>query len=744
MSGDKQFFRQKWTRYLGELRPIHDIHIYWIPPSPSPSPTPTLTPGICYEYTAYKISTFLSQSQIDWTDCNGIPQSQILESPPSSYPEQITFCGKEGTLSYDNAQISVVNNGACIPVTPSSTPTLTPTPSVTNTNTPTPSVTQTPSQTATQTRTPSATPTMTSTITPTISVTPSNTSNPVCPEQIIVTNTNTGLLDNGTYNRVYAASGSTFLYGYAVQTLSNNGYFVLGTAPNGNNYPIFQFNDGSDINTIYFCGDGGLGLQGWRSMEQATNILSSGSTWIGGSTQIYTIPNASASTIFDGVHYPLQGQNIRAYFAYPSVCPTPTPSISPTKTATSTPTPSVTPTQTLTPTCGTFTTQYMSAELQGNSQVAFKLFNNPDLTGNANAVCDYNLSGTYDEDGGPINVSWTDIFNSGNHTDNYNFGVQVSGFTLTSVIPTCPCVNVIYVPNITPTPSPTITQTQTPSGTPNVTPTGTAFPVCEEEFVVSNTTQFYFENGSYSRVYEVSGSTIQYGFGRVFGTSGYIELGTAPDGNNYAIFQKFGTSPADFIQVFRAFSLADNDLGWYSHGGSSNLLTNGGTWGSNFAGSLTFNYIVKNSVRYIGNGQNSIGYVNYPATCPTSTPTQSLTPSPSVTNTPSISPTQTPSITPSPSETSDLVITGFPTETPTNTPTNTPSITPTNTPSTAILCYTWTNNSGVSAYYDYTDCNGTQEFNKEILNGNLICAQDGTVFYISGGVLSGGVNQCQS
>ena len=42
-NAERVFYRQKWTRYLGELRPIHDIYIDIIPPTPTPTVTPTST-----------------------------------------------------------------------------------------------------------------------------------------------------------------------------------------------------------------------------------------------------------------------------------------------------------------------------------------------------------------------------------------------------------------------------------------------------------------------------------------------------------------------------------------------------------------------------------------------------------------------------------------------------------------------------------------------------------------------------
>lgn len=132
--------------------------------TPTPSITQTITPtvslGACRSYTASKISTFLSVSDINWTDCYGVPQSQTLENPPVTYPESITFCALAGSLVYLNTEISVVDNGPCVPVTQTITPTITSTPSNTPTLTPTNTITPT------ITSTPSNTPTLTPTNTP--------------------------------------------------------------------------------------------------------------------------------------------------------------------------------------------------------------------------------------------------------------------------------------------------------------------------------------------------------------------------------------------------------------------------------------------------------------------------------------------------------------------------------------------------------------------------------------------------
>lgn len=100
------------------------------------------------------------------------------------------------------------------------------------------------------------------------------------------------------------------------------------------------------------------------------------------------------------------------------------------------------------------------------------------------------------------------------------------------------------------------------------------------------------------------------------------------------------------------------------------------------------------------------------------------------TTTTTVVPPTTTTTTTSPSTTTTTT-----TVTPTTTTTTT-TVPPTTTTTTTIACTTWENNSGVSAYYDYVECNGTVWLNKEILAGGSICAQVGTVAFISGGTLT--------
>lgn len=140
--------------------------------------------------------------------------------------------------------------------------------------------------------------------------------------------------------------------------------------------------------------------------------------------------------------------------------------------------------------------------------------------------------------------------------------------------------------------------------------------------------------------------------------------------------------------------------------------------------------------------------------CPTTTSTTTISPttttttsSSTTTTTTTIPPTTTTTTTIPPTTTTTTTV--IPTTTTTTLPptttttttvpptTTTTTIPPTTTTTTTIIaCTIWENNSGVSAYYDYVECNGTIWLNKEILAGGSICAQVGTVAFVSGGTLT--------
>jgi hypothetical protein len=218
-------------------------------------------------------------------------------------------------------------------------PLITPTPTITPTSTFTPTPTSTPTVTPTNT----ITPTVTSTNTPTPTITPY----PVCPQQLEITQTNEPRIDVGTYTRATIASGTTFDYGYFDQT-----QFVIGRAPDGNYYPIYQYISG-DTNTLYRGFSGSTDL-GWYGREEFFNPLLNPPPYIGGQrtfgSDYITVGDARffKSGSNTGSNPGSEPEDVTIYIQYSIVCPTPTPTVTPTNTATPTVTPTVT--RTVTPT----------------------------------------------------------------------------------------------------------------------------------------------------------------------------------------------------------------------------------------------------------------------------------------------------------------------------------------------------------------------------------------------------------
>lgn len=105
-------------------------------------------------------------------------------------------------------------------------------------------------------------------------------------------------------------------------------------------------------------------------------------------------------------------------------------------------TPTNTSTPTPTPTCSLIT-QYLLDEIQGNNSIKFSLFEDSAYTINANAICNYALSGTYDILNGAINQPYTTLMSTNEHEHEYNTGFNISGYTITAINVTCPCVNII-------------------------------------------------------------------------------------------------------------------------------------------------------------------------------------------------------------------------------------------------------------------------------------------------------------
>jgi len=333
-------------------------------PPPVPSSTPTNTPT----NTSTPTNTPTNTSTPTNTPSETATQTPTPTTTLTSTPTQTETGTPTPTPTNTTTQTQTPTTTTTLTASPTQTNTSTPTPTPTITQTQTPtttttltaSPTQTLTATATQTLTPTQTPTTTTTLTasptPTNTATPTNTTtqtptptrtstptpsitpNPVCPEQFVVSNSPGGVFDNGTYQRMYSSSGQSFNFGYVV---SNR--VVLGTAPNGNNYPIFEFFDGGDYNTVYALFTGSTFVS-WRSIEQNPSILTSGSTFVGG------VQNLSTNSInFGGVLYPPNGQVSGGYITYPLTCPTPTPTNTQTQTPTTTTTSTNTPTPSATP-----------------------------------------------------------------------------------------------------------------------------------------------------------------------------------------------------------------------------------------------------------------------------------------------------------------------------------------------------------------------------------------------------------
>lgn len=160
---------------------------------------------------------------------------------------------------------------------------------------------------------------------------------------------------------------------------------------------------------------------------------------------------------------------------YPSPTPSPIP---PTPTIT----PSITPTITPSQTCP-ITTQYLEVELFDNTKFKLILWNDAGFTSPANALCDYQISGTAYGSLGTV-YSGVETIDSGQHQHQFNLspilqpGEVVTGFTVYSYsATTCVCpVNLILPAQPTPTPTQTQTNTPTVTQTPTMTPTPSSSP----------------------------------------------------------------------------------------------------------------------------------------------------------------------------------------------------------------------------------------------------------------------------
>lgn len=413
-----------------------------------------------------------------------------------------------------NSPTQTPSGSNCVSPTPSTTQIFTSTP----TNTPTITPTETPTNTPTQTITPTNTETPTNTATPT--VTPSETQNAICPEQVSIISSSSGLTTyNGTYDRLYAYSGGTFQsawYDAPIETwkfdtpdsqgnyaavfgrLSGGIYYTLSPVNQLGVFPVINVYSVASATTGYLVG---IALSGFTSpiVDIGLEVISS-------------------------YKYPSRGlQNNNFYISYPDVCPTTTPTptntatptLTPTQTTTTTPTqtptntitptttitpsPSVTatltPTNTNTPTSTTsptptcsVTTQYLNSFVtnQGD-KIRLNLWNDAGYTVPVEALCDYVVSGTML---GSSGTTYSDIrtFPTGDHQIELNFtpilqpGEVIIYHTVNSVnTSACTCPVIVEFVFVPPTPTPTPTSTVTPTNTttptntntPTVTPTNT-------------------------------------------------------------------------------------------------------------------------------------------------------------------------------------------------------------------------------------------------------------------------------
>lgn len=320
-----------------------------------------------------------------------------------SYPDWYIVSGNASfcffvTPTPTNTKTPTVTPTSTLTQTPTNTATKTQTPTITATNTSTPTntatntatVTNTPTNTATPTNTTTPTNTQTNTSTPTPTVTPTMdcsfsgtavyiaptptptntqtstqtptpTPNAVCPEELqfyYSGNTPEYSAFTGTYQRAYSYTGGTFTGGYVNYDTPSLYYtFIPGADSSGKVAAIFTRFDGSFYYTLIAFGNNGSDILAFSMYKTNTDYVFNGQQPLPYQIGLYYIID---SPIIGGVYYPKPGDNeptneALKLITYPIVCPTPTPTSTPTltktptQTATVTKTPTQTPTATLTP-----------------------------------------------------------------------------------------------------------------------------------------------------------------------------------------------------------------------------------------------------------------------------------------------------------------------------------------------------------------------------------------------------------
>jgi hypothetical protein len=145
---------------------------------------------------------------------------------------------------------------------------------------------------------------------------------------LIVNSSPGGLPDVAVYARQTLSSGTTFSYGYLSQISYTGGTFVIGTPPDGNNYPVYGFYDGGDWNIIWRAFNGTTD-RGWWTIEQSSNPLDTPVNPIGAQRSL------GFNTVeVSGVRYISPGTNsgtispvaLDVVIQYPNPCPA-TPSL---------------------------------------------------------------------------------------------------------------------------------------------------------------------------------------------------------------------------------------------------------------------------------------------------------------------------------------------------------------------------------------------------------------------------------
>ena len=179
---------------------------------------------------------------------------------------------------------------------------------------------------------------------PVTTPTPTPTSNPVCPEQLILTQGTPNQFSGftGTYNRLYSWSGGSFNYVFYSQTPDT---WTFDTPDLSGNYGVaYGRFDGTNYYTIFAeaTTPGNISLYDGtsRTDNYAIGLLPLGSS---------PLIDLTLTTI-NNVKYPVGSGSFTFFISYPSVCPTTTPTPTPTSTPAFVTTPTQTPTNTGTPT----------------------------------------------------------------------------------------------------------------------------------------------------------------------------------------------------------------------------------------------------------------------------------------------------------------------------------------------------------------------------------------------------------